>query len=378
MENNWSAVFFGDVVIDSQELNINFSPDFHAWLAGHSFVSVNFEAPIHSAGSPIRKAGPHVKQTTKSIDILKKIGVNIFSLANNHIYDYGEKGLRETIDAIGSENCIGAGLTFNRAYSPKIIEVGLGTTVVFLAYAESEFGCLTDETLIRGGYAWANHPSVDETIGYYKNLGYVVLVQVHAGIELVDIPLPEWRNRYKRLVDMGASAVICHHPHMVQGVEVHNGAPIFYSLGNFIFDKQYGNNSEAWSMGLGVALRFDGNLLVGIDQRLVSYRNKSLKIHGEEESNSLMNKLSEKIANNYDQKVNNLCVQLWEDRYEKYYLNAVNGSSSFSGAIKALIRLAKCTLKKRDVLEYELILHNLEIESHRYLVSRYLKNRIGE
>jgi poly-gamma-glutamate capsule biosynthesis protein CapA/YwtB (metallophosphatase superfamily) len=105
-------------------------------LIKNSDISIcNFEAPIKcSKMKPIKKAGPHIYQSRESIKYLKDVGFNFVSLANNHIYDYGQEALEETIQELKKFEIdfVGAGVDFKEAYQPKIIDKN-GIKIGFLA-----------------------------------------------------------------------------------------------------------------------------------------------------------------------------------------------------------------------------------------------------
>ena len=197
----------------------------------------NFEAPIKTNKmSPINKVGPHVYQSIESITCLKNVGFDILSLANNHIYDYGDKSLKATINEITNNHLeyIGAGETFEDAYQPKLINSD-GIKIGLLSACEADFGCLC-ENENRGGSAWLNHYFIQDKIRELRKSVDILILVAHAGVEGIDVPLPEWREKYKRFCDLGVDILIGHHPHVPQGFEKYKQAFIFYSLGNFYFD----------------------------------------------------------------------------------------------------------------------------------------------
>ena len=114
----------------------------------NSDISIcNYEASIYTKNmQPIPKAGPHVYQAKESIEYLKQSGFNIVSMANNHIYDYGQSALENTINELNKNGIdyIGAGLDFDSAYVTKTIEKN-GIKVGLLAGCENEFGCLYEK-----------------------------------------------------------------------------------------------------------------------------------------------------------------------------------------------------------------------------------------
>ena len=95
----------------------------------------------------------------------------------------------------------------------------------------------------------------------------MLIVQVHAGVELLDVPIPEWRAKYRQLIDLGADVVIAHHPHVMQGIEEYKGKLICYSLGNFYFD--YPSNHPQWNTGAMLTLDFQHKQRVGYDFQVI-------------------------------------------------------------------------------------------------------------
>lgn len=200
---------------------------------------------------------------------LRALGVDIVTLANNHAMDYGEMGLVDTLAALQKAGiaCVGAGMTLAESLAPRV----LTTPKARVAY----LGVTT--TLPNGSGAGRNRPGVapvrvltrylidpvaiQETPGmspFAETYLYegdqdrvldviraaaaendLVIVAIHWGVPLGWVAASQdelasyQRPLGRALIDAGAAAVIGHHPHYLQGVEFHNGRPIFYSLGNF-------------------------------------------------------------------------------------------------------------------------------------------------
>ena len=95
--------------------------------------------------------------------------------------------------------------------------------------------------------------NVDKIILETKKHVDYLFVFAHAGIEHIEQPLPEWRDRYRSFVDLGCDAVIASHPHIVQGYELYHDKPIVYSLGNFYFPKSV-EKPKQWYRSLCVSL----------------------------------------------------------------------------------------------------------------------------
>ncbi|MDX9696166.1 MAG: CapA family protein [Bacteroidales bacterium] len=333
----------------------------------------NFEAPIYTQeNNAISKAGPHVYQYENSIITLKNIGFNILSLANNHIYDYGDLALKNTLDIISKQGLltVGAGKNFDDTYTPTIIEKN-NIKIGILAACENEFGCLAEDEN-RSGYAWINHYKIDDTIRKIKSEVDFIIFIAHTGVESIDVPLPEWRDRYKRLCDLGANAVIGHHPHVPQGIEQYNDSVIFYSLGNFYFDTVGFENKTDDSFSVVLNIKKNKN----IDYELVYHKkvNNQTTLSTKESTNFSIEYLNNKLKDNYKEYINKLTIDLYNSRYLPYYQSALNAYPTNKSFLKKIFYFVKLILfQKRNTKERSLLLlHNIRIESHRFIVQRAL------
>ena len=366
-----SILACGDTVLNISNTKI-ISDELSEIITSSNISICNFEAPVKSKGTPIPKVGPHVHQLKSAIGTIKNCGFDMLSLANNHIYDYGETGLKDTIDEITKNNLdyIGAGLTFDEAYSLMLKEIE-NTKIGFLAFCEAEFGALIEDEG-RGGYAWINHPSVNNIVRDSKQKVDILILIVHAGVEEVPLPLPEWRARYRELCDLGADVVIGHHPHVPQGWEKYNKSIIFYSLGNFYFD--WGGFKTKEDTSYSVLLKIDDNR--NIDYEIVTHKkvNNCVKIINDTNFSAYLDELNTIFKNNYLDITNQQSIYLYKTRYECYY-------KTYAMAISNNIRLISkiyCIIKQlfisnKDIKSRELLLlHNVRIESHRFATQRAL------
>ena len=343
-------------------------------LIQSSDISIcNFEAPIETNNmKAIKKAGPHVYQSKKSIEYLSEAGFNMVSLANNHIYDYGQESLDNTIVELNKYNIdiIGAGFDFDSAYETKIMDKN-GIRIGVIAAAENEFGCLY-ENQNRGGYSWIFHYEIEDNIRKLKDEVDVIVLIAHAGVEEIDFPIKEWRDRYKRLCDIGVDMVIGHHPHVPQGYEKYYNSMIFYSLGNFYFDSAgYENKSDD---SYSVLLDFSKN---GLKDFEIIYHKKidgqTCMVKKEEVSFSfyILNGL---LENNYLKRNDEMCIELFHKYYYSYYesaLGVLDKDATFIQIVKFMIK--KLFFKNRNLDNKKLmLLHNIRIDSHRFVVQRAL------
>jgi poly-gamma-glutamate capsule biosynthesis protein CapA/YwtB (metallophosphatase superfamily) len=334
----------------------------------------NFEAAINnSVTKPIHKAGPYVAQAKESIKYLKYTGFNLVSLANNHIFDYGRSALANTITELNESKIdyVGAGLSFDEVYSTKIIERN-GIRVGFLAAAENEFGCLY-ENESRGGYAWLFHHLIEDNIRALKKEADVIVLMAHAGVEDIAFPIKEWRDRYKRLCDVGVDVIIGHHPHVPQGYEEYNESMIFYSLGNFYFDTPAFINKpdESYSVTLEFVKSGLKNFEI-IYHKKVS--GKTCRV-GKDEVSFSIKKLNSMLGDGFDERNDAVCLELFNEYYLSYYEKSLCALPKNPSLLQILVFIKNMTYK-RERKERErnlLLLHNIRIDSHRFVVQRALK-----
>ena len=134
---------------------------------------------------------------------------------------------------------IGAGKNYEEAYKPLIKELN-GLKIAFINASEAQFGVLDGTNLYESsGYAWINHSLIDDVIINLKGNVDKIILFAHAGLEHYEVPLVQWKTRYRVLCDLGVDCIIGSHPHIPQGYEIYKNKPIFYSLGNFYFDTLY-------------------------------------------------------------------------------------------------------------------------------------------
>lgn len=161
-----------------------------------------------------------------------------FTLANNHMMDFGLEGLEETQRRLRERGIpfVGAGMSLAKALRPMILEEH-GRRIGVLACAEHQFGMAEPECPgIAPMGLW-----LLKAVRDLKQEVDVVIVSCHAAVEMSPIPALELREFYHALIDAGADVIHGHHAHVPQGWERYAGGYIFYGLGNFLID------SERWT-----------------------------------------------------------------------------------------------------------------------------------
>jgi hypothetical protein len=233
-------------------------------LVGSADIAIaNFEnpAPIefrhHSKGT-VFNADPAL------IKGLVDAGIDYVSIANNHIRDAGSAGILQTIDALDGWGLAhsGAGANLAAARTPAMLKAG-GLTVAILGYdtiAKSYWA-----TPDRAGSAQLTAAAVREDVAAARAAGAdLVIVFPHWGTEYKATPFAGQQELARICIDAGADMVIGNHAHWAGAVEVYKGKPIWYALGNFIFDQTW---SEPTMEGITLELTFDGTRLVQVHMR---------------------------------------------------------------------------------------------------------------
>lgn len=215
---------------------------------------VNLECPVvEGEATPIEKEGPNLKCSKNAVEALKWAGFDCFTLANNHFFDYGETGVRDTLECMCAENVdvIGGGNDLKEASRVQYKEIS-GQTIAIINCCEHEFSIATND---KAGSNPLNPIQQFYSIKEAKSNADYVLVIVHGGDELFQLPTPRMVETYRFFVDAGADAVVNHHQHCYSGYEIYQGRPIFYGLGNLCFDNPSYRN-HIWNYGYMVTLDF--------------------------------------------------------------------------------------------------------------------------
>ncbi len=244
-----------DQLISEARYNEIFN-DFLPIIKESDIAITNLESALTNETNTIEKTGPALKASNKTIDALKYAGFNMVTLANNHIMDYGAKGLTDSLKLCTDNNIefIGAGINYEEA--SKILYKSInGKKLAFINIAENEWSTTQDnEPGANPLNPVANFYSIKEA---KSNADYVFVI-VHGGHEHYELPSPRMKETYRFFIDAGADTVVGHHTHCFSGFEIYNTKSIFYSLGNFIFDKKDTQDS-VWNSGFAVQFTLSNN-----------------------------------------------------------------------------------------------------------------------
>jgi poly-gamma-glutamate capsule biosynthesis protein CapA/YwtB (metallophosphatase superfamily) len=217
---------------------------------------VNLESQLSDQGgitmaidNPLVFTGP-----PSGAEVLARAGIDVVSTANNHAWDYGRRGMEETVqnlDRVGiryAGTCTGS----DGAYQPAVLRVK-GWSVAIFAVTQIWNQGPFKKHRARPHVAWADIEKLREPLVRARREHDVVLVSYHGGGEYADDPVRWTRDFVDQVMALGADAVLGHHPHVPHGIGWVEGRPIFYSLGNLVFAP----NEHRWTSQSFVArLRF--------------------------------------------------------------------------------------------------------------------------
>lgn len=179
----------------------------------------------------------------------------VLSFANNHMYDMSDTGFVDTLANTEEYDVryIGFGKNRKDAFRYEIFGDDVKAGVFAVMY--KRFKGTLNKPFLGPGYE-TMIDEIRETIEELRpKVDYVVMVY-HGGKEFMDLPDPEKRELLRGFLDMGCDVIVSHHPHVVQGYEYIDGKPVFYSLGNFLFDTDYQRTQKGTDEGVLLKLKF--------------------------------------------------------------------------------------------------------------------------
>lgn len=333
---------------------------------GADLKIVNLEAPITDDSSEkIIKTGPHLHSTIDTLEsTLGQLSINLVTLANNHIMDYGSIGFTKTINELNRLNIafVGGGINSFQASKPYSFEVE-DIKIAILNFCESEW------SVAKMDFPGSNPLDIIDNIKQIKSAKEThdkVLVIIHGGHEYFPLPSPRMVKQYRFYAENGADIIIGHHTHCFSGYEIYNDVPIFYSLGNFLFTLESSFNS--WYTGLLLEIIFNKNVPI-------QFKLHPTIMHKESFHLSLANEKKLEGAKSQIKKYNEILSnsQLLSHEWEKFlnlnfnhYANTFNPINFIQNrvALKLLYKagLSRLFIRKRH---FAYLLNSIRCEAHR-------------
>jgi poly-gamma-glutamate synthesis protein (capsule biosynthesis protein) len=259
----------------------------------------NLEAPLTTGGTEYRDKRFRFRAAPAMAGTLRRAGFSVLTLANNHILDYGAAGLVDTLDILKREQlaATGAGTTLSEARTPAIL-TRAGRRIAVLAYSLTQPVAFFAGTSHAGtAPAYGRHVTAD--IRRARQQADLVIVAFHWGGELETTPRPVQRDLARAAIDAGATVVLGHHPHVLQGIEFHGDGVICYSLGNFTFGS--GSRSATTGMIAQITIPDSGPpevevVPLSVDNRKTAYQPQPLTGAAATQAIATINRLSRPLG----------------------------------------------------------------------------------
>ena len=233
------------------------SYEFRKKLQEATFNIVNLECPLTKESVPAVKWGSSLKAFPETIEALYKIPGLVVNLANNHIRDYGSRGVLDTIKVLEEYHIpyLGAGSDLEHSNKSLILESG--------QYKIGLYSCTEHEFSVAGKHSAGAHPveegeDIFELQKLKKQTDYVICLY-HGGVEFYPYPTPEMQARLRRYIYAGADLVVSQHSHCIGCTEKYHGGELVYGQGNFLFGERPEveeniQDQDAWKRGMVLQL----------------------------------------------------------------------------------------------------------------------------
>lgn len=247
--------FVGDILFDDEyaimasllsrgkDLENAISEPLLAKMQDVDILMVNNEFPYTDRGTPTEGKTYTFRADPSTVSYLGDMGADIVSLANNHIYDFGEVGFLDTLNTLEGQGMpyVGAGRNLEEAASPVYFISG-DMKIAFVAATQIErldnpdTKGATENTA--GVFRCWNPQRLYEVVAKAKENSDFVVVYIHWGTE--NVSEPDWAQleQAPKLAQAGADLIIGDHPHCLQGIQYFGDVPVIYSLGNFLFNSR--------------------------------------------------------------------------------------------------------------------------------------------
>ncbi len=212
---------------------------------------VNLECVLTMSEKEIEKFGPALKACFEVADVLSEIGINCCGLSNNHFFDFGIQGVKDTFEILNKTGISYTGFGENYEDSRKYIVFEKdGEKVAIIAVCEHEYSYALDDRM--GSRPYDEYNTIEDIIAAKKQNDRVIVIY-HGGKEHCRYPSPRLHRACRAMIRCGADVVLCQHSHCIGCYENYAGGHILYGQGNFHFvNPNHNVDDEMWNTSLGV------------------------------------------------------------------------------------------------------------------------------
>ena len=208
-----------------------FSPEITELLRTADYSVCNLEGVLTEYDIKNPKCGPNIKAPPETVAVLRALGIDCVSMANNHTTDFGTRGYSDTCKVLAENKIDYFGAGINESSIKKHFPVTIkGKKIVFYAVAETVFNIPAAD---KAGVNLYDEYRVCNEIRKLKQSCDCLIVLYHGGVEFFQYPTPWVRTRFHRMADSGADCIIAQHTHCIGAEEEYKGAYLLYGQGNF-------------------------------------------------------------------------------------------------------------------------------------------------
>ena len=253
----------GDTVVS---VPVKITSELKAYFKNADHRIFNLEAPVTRSPIKSHKTGPSIKNDYNGLlTFLASFNPTLFCLANNHIGDFGQTGISDTLSFCAENQVASTGLTNDGHYK----FFSLTKDIAVLNVCENEWSTIPDKQAAQGYQQDYVSNALKSLAGQFK----IVIVIYHGGNEYYNLPSPKLQARFRSFIDFGADLVVGHHTHVCSGKEIYKNKKIYYSLGNFLFSKD--KAPASWNLGLTLDVVITSEFSLEIAEIFTTYDSRT-------------------------------------------------------------------------------------------------------
>lgn len=217
---------------EKKDMKILFG-DVAEYFKDNDIFALNLECAITESDNAIQKYGPNLKVCRETADVMKKMGVTLCGLSNNHIFDFGKEGYEDTVKALYESGIAytGFGKNYEDSRRDYVVEKD-GEKVAVIAVCEHEYSYALSDRM--GSRPFDEFETMADIRKAKKDADRVI-VMYHGGKEMCQYPSPRLMKACREMANNGADVILCQHTHCIGAYENYNGCHILYGQGNFHF-----------------------------------------------------------------------------------------------------------------------------------------------
>ena len=345
-------------------------------LSNADYRIFNIETPLVDTQHPIEKNGPNLFTPIDCINGIKALNPDLVTLANNHILDQGEIGINSTFRILSEYGIkyLGAGCNLKNAAKPHIVTVKNKVRIGIYACAEYEFSIATENS--PGANPFNPLESLDHISNLKKQCDYIIVLY-HGGKEHYRYPSPLLQKSCRKMIEKGATLVICQHTHCIGCEEKYKNGVIIYGQGNFLFDiiDEHNINYDYWKNGL--IIKFIPDISgYNINYIPICKENNVIRLANDTEKKEIMDAFNSRSEQIKESKFIDEAFKQYSRSLVDHYLTHFNG-----WVIKKILRVIQILLKKNFInilytkKDYLLLQNYFQCESHREIIINILSNK---